>query len=96
VLESRIVAPALRLAGMAARMLHVSTDLLPEPLNPSLAALLRQDIRLDPHRAVEQLGLRLTELEEGMRQSARFLASASSDRATGQAKHAKAMEVGQR
>jgi hypothetical protein len=81
---------------MAARMLHVSTDLLPEPLNPSLAALLRQDIRLDPHRAVAQLGLRLTELEEGMRQSARFLASASSDRATGQAKHAKAMEVGQR
>ncbi|WP_323029033.1 NAD-dependent epimerase/dehydratase family protein [Castellaniella defragrans] len=67
-LETRLLAPALKIAELAGRRLGVRG--LPAPLPPSLLRLWGQDIRLDSRRASQAWGLRWTPLEEGLRQCA--------------------------
>lgn len=57
-LETRVLAPALKLAELAAR--KVGVHHLPPPLLPSLARLWQQDIRLDARRAEHTFGLMWT------------------------------------
>ncbi|MGE0224542.1 MAG: NAD-dependent epimerase/dehydratase family protein [Acetobacteraceae bacterium] len=94
--ESKLVAPALRIFDMAARKMRISPDRLPEPINPSLAALLRQDIRLDSSKAMAELRLHRTPVDEGLRQSALWLESRIPGRARRHAGQNRAMELGQR
>ncbi len=66
-LETRLLAPALHVAGKLGR--RAGWRNLPAPIPPSLLRLWRQDIRLDAERASQSLQLRWTTLEEGLRQS---------------------------
>ncbi|WP_424813091.1 NAD-dependent epimerase/dehydratase family protein [Roseococcus sp. YIM B11640] len=52
-LETRLLAPALKIGGIA-----LGERVLPPPIPPSLARLWRQDIRLDSSKARVELGLR--------------------------------------
>ena len=70
--ESRIVAPALRMAAIATRMAHLPAGWIPEAITPSLAGLLRQDIRLDGAAAAEAFRLTDTTLDEGLAASVRW------------------------
>ncbi len=61
--ETKMVAPALKLLGMAARPL---ASFLPAFISPSLARLWSQDIRLDSSAATRELGMRWTPLPDGL------------------------------
>lgn len=71
-LETKLAAPALRLTAISARLGRLKIR-LPDAITPSLAALFRQDIRLDVHNVSERLGLHETSLEWGLAASARWL-----------------------
>lgn len=68
-LESRVVAPALKAVQIAGSALGLNSQALPEPLPPSLVRLFRQDIVLDASKAQSLLGLSFTSLDEGVRTS---------------------------
>ncbi|WP_322013173.1 NAD-dependent epimerase/dehydratase family protein [Paraburkholderia sp. J12] len=57
-LETRVLAPALKLAEIGARKVGIRN--LPPPVPPSLAHLWQQDIRLDSRRAEQTFGLAWT------------------------------------
>jgi hypothetical protein len=74
--ESRLVAPALRMAAIATRVARLPAGWIPEAITPSLAGLLRQDIRLDGAAAAKAFRLTETSMEEGLAASVRWLGSA--------------------
>lgn len=61
-LETRLFAPALKIAEIAAGKAGLGTDRFPPPIPPSLLRLWRQEIRLDSTRAESALGLQWTPL----------------------------------
>jgi nucleoside-diphosphate-sugar epimerase len=74
-LESKLLAPALKIAEVAARAARRRQLSIPPPIPPSLLGLFRQRIRLNSAKAAEQLGLRWTPLEEGLQRSAAWFQS---------------------
>ncbi len=72
-LETRIAAPALRIAAKAARTARLPAEWIPEAITPSLASLWRQDIRLDGSAAAQSLGKPAIGLADGLAASARWL-----------------------
>jgi 2-alkyl-3-oxoalkanoate reductase len=63
--ETKVLAPALKIAEIAARKIGVTN--LPPPLPPSLARLWQQDIRLDARAAAQTLGLEWTPWRAALR-----------------------------
>jgi nucleoside-diphosphate-sugar epimerase len=68
--ETRVIAPILRVASLATRAIPRARNLLPEPITPSLVQLWRQEMWMDTSRAVSDLGLNSTPLEQAVRSSA--------------------------
>lgn len=75
--ETKLLAPALKLAEIAAQRARVGTGRLAPPLPPSLARLWRQEIRLDVAHAERVLGMAWTPLEQGLRTTAAAMAADS-------------------
>jgi nucleoside-diphosphate-sugar epimerase len=71
-LETRLLAPPLKIAEILLARAHLRAITLPEPIPPSLLRLWQQDMRLDVTRAEQTLQLRWTSLADGLRQSARW------------------------
>jgi nucleoside-diphosphate-sugar epimerase len=71
-LETRVLAPPLKIAEILLGKARLHSITLPEPIPPSLLRLWRQDMRLDVTRAEQLLQLRWTSLADGLAQSARW------------------------
>jgi nucleoside-diphosphate-sugar epimerase len=71
--ETRLVAPLLRIAAIAARGARLPAHRIPDAITPSLAALFRQDVRLLTDAAATRLNLAHTPLERAIDVSARWL-----------------------
>ncbi|MBN8925205.1 MAG: hypothetical protein BGO51_07500 [Rhodospirillales bacterium 69-11] len=71
-LESKLAAPALKLAAIGTRVARLPVR-MPDAITPSLAALMRQDIRLDVSKAAQRLGLGETSLDWGIASSVRWV-----------------------
>ncbi|MBN8874200.1 MAG: SDR family oxidoreductase [Rhodospirillales bacterium] len=71
-LESKLAAPALKLAAIGTRVARLSVR-MPDAITPSLAGLMRQDIRLDVNKAAHLLGLGETSLDWGIAASVRWV-----------------------
>lgn len=69
-LETRLWAPPLRVAEIAARMARFGTARIPPPIPPSLLRLWGQDLRLDVRKAEDLLGLTWTPVDAGLRATA--------------------------
>lgn len=69
-LEGRAIAPPLKLAERLADRLRLPRGTVPEAMPPSLLRLFRQSIRLDSARATHRLGLRFTDYDSALRDSA--------------------------
>jgi nucleoside-diphosphate-sugar epimerase len=72
-IETKLLAPPLKIAEILARKAKLRDLRLPEPIPPSLLRLFQQEIRLDSTRAQALLQLRWTALEDGLRLSAAAL-----------------------
>lgn len=70
--ETRALAPVLKLSERAAGWLRLGDAALPPAIPPSLATLWRQDIRLDHRAADTALGFPRTPLDEGIAAAARW------------------------
>jgi nucleoside-diphosphate-sugar epimerase len=70
-IETKLLAPPLKVAEILCRKVGISALRLPEAIPPSLLRLWQQDIRLDVTRAEQLLQLQWTALEDGLRQAAR-------------------------
>jgi 2-alkyl-3-oxoalkanoate reductase len=70
-IETKLLAPPLKVAEILCHKAGMSALRLPEPMPPSLLRLWQQDIRLDVTRAEQLLQLQWTALEDGLRQAAR-------------------------
>jgi 2-alkyl-3-oxoalkanoate reductase len=68
-IESKLLAPPLKLMQMTLGRAGVRTA---PPITPSLVAVCRQEIRLDPFHA-QQLGVRWTALDEGLERAASWM-----------------------
>lgn len=68
--ETRFIAPPLKIIEIAAQRLGLAAGRLPPAIPPSLARLWRQDIRLDSSKAEEILGLRWKPLADGLIEAA--------------------------
>jgi nucleoside-diphosphate-sugar epimerase len=75
-LETKVLAPALAIAGIGARRLGAGRLRLPEPIPPSLVRLWQQDIELDSTKAEELLRIAWTPIERGLEVSARWFTRA--------------------
>jgi 2-alkyl-3-oxoalkanoate reductase len=71
-IESKLLAPPLKLAEILARASKVNTGRLPDPIPPSLIRLMQQEIRLDTRRAQLELGLRAHDFDRAVEESARW------------------------
>jgi 2-alkyl-3-oxoalkanoate reductase len=71
-LESKLLAPPLRVAEIAARRLSLAGR-TPAVISPSLTRTCRQEIRLDSAKARQLLGLRCVNLDEGLALTAQSL-----------------------
>ena len=76
-IESRLLAPPLKVAEILCSKLHIPLR-LPEPIPPSLLHLMSQDMRLDSTAAMQSLRIQWTRLEDGLRESAASIKSAMS------------------
>lgn len=74
-LETRLLAPPLKLLERAAARAGRDPTRLPPPIPPSLAALWRQEIRLDSGAAERTLGISWTGLDRGLAATAAWLAA---------------------
>ena len=72
-LETKLLAPLLRIGAIGARASRISVR-VPDAIPPSLASLFRQNIRLEAYKSVEVLNVRGTGLEWGLAASARWMA----------------------
>lgn len=96
-IERKLVAPALRLGSIAARLSRVPSSWMPEAITPSLAALWRQDIRLNTDEAQRHLDFHHTPLDRTLRESAQWLGAVSDVLDHGSpARRASAVELGRR
>jgi nucleoside-diphosphate-sugar epimerase len=68
-LETKLLAPALKISSMAIRS-------VPPPIPPSLARLWQQDITLDSTRATQELGVSWTSLSDGLSEASAGLSRA--------------------
>lgn len=68
--ETRLRAPPLKAAEIAAHLMHGLSIRIPPPIPPSLLRLWAQEIKLDVHKAERQLGMVWTPLEAGLRETA--------------------------
>lgn len=75
-LESRLWAPPLKAAEIAARLARVNGHRIPPPIPPSLLALWGQDLRLDVRKARDLLGVAWTPLGTGLGATATQLRAA--------------------
>jgi nucleoside-diphosphate-sugar epimerase len=71
-LETKVLAPPLKIAEILLAKARLHWITLPEPIPSSLLRLWRQDMRLDVTRAEQLLQLRWTSLADGLAQSARW------------------------
>jgi nucleoside-diphosphate-sugar epimerase len=72
-LETKLLAPPLKIIEILCGRAGLSTRSLPEPIPPSLARLWRQEIRLDHRKADARLRFERTPLAVGIAASARWL-----------------------
>jgi 2-alkyl-3-oxoalkanoate reductase len=72
VLETKMLAPALKLIEKAAGVLNQEWIRLPPAVPPSLLSLMRQKIRLDVTAAEQALELRWTPIDQGIDQTAQW------------------------
>ena len=76
--ETKLLAPPLKIAEIAAKAARLSAAWLPPAIPPSLAGLMRQTIQLDTRRAENELGINWRNWEAGLQETARwFLAQGS-------------------
>lgn len=68
-IETQLIAPQIRILELAARALGQRRLRLPPSIPPSLLRLWGQEIKLDVHKAQDQLKLRWTSLETGLNQT---------------------------
>jgi 2-alkyl-3-oxoalkanoate reductase len=71
-LETKILAPPLKVAEMLAGRVGLSPARLPPAIPPSLLRLCRQEIRLDVRQAELALAVRWTSLEDGLSRAAQW------------------------
>jgi nucleoside-diphosphate-sugar epimerase len=69
-IETKLLAPPLKIAQLALRKARLAAIGLPEPIPPSVLRLCQQDIRLDGSSAEQSLQLNWIALEDGLRQAA--------------------------
>jgi nucleoside-diphosphate-sugar epimerase len=72
VLETKLLAPPLKVLEIALRIAKLGRVHIPPPLPPSLLGLMRQDIRLSVALAERVLGVRWTPLDAGIDATARW------------------------
>jgi nucleoside-diphosphate-sugar epimerase len=73
-LETKLLAPPLKIAEIVARKAKVGARLLPPPIPPSLLRLMSQEIRLDSRAAQTALGIAWKELDASFSETARWFA----------------------
>lgn len=73
-LETKLLAPPLKIAELLGQRAGLQPGRLPEPIPPSLLRLFQQDMTLDASLAQQLLQLRWTSLADGLEASARALA----------------------
>jgi nucleoside-diphosphate-sugar epimerase len=71
-LESKLLAPPLKVAQLMVSTVGAPTGWLPPPLTPSLLHSCRQELRLDASLAQAQMGLQWTPLEVGLARAAQW------------------------
>jgi nucleoside-diphosphate-sugar epimerase len=79
--ETKLLAPALKIAEILAGKLKMNTRRLPPPIPPSLLRLMGQDIRLDTRRAQTALGLEWLNLDAALQATADSITRAAPARA---------------
>jgi nucleoside-diphosphate-sugar epimerase len=77
-IETKLLAPPLKIAEILARVCKLDARLVPPPIPPSLLRLMGQEIRLDTRRAEADLGLRRTPIESTLEEAARWYVDAKS------------------
>jgi 2-alkyl-3-oxoalkanoate reductase len=68
--ETKLLAPLLKILEIAAGKLKMNAGRLPPPIPPSLLRLFAQDIRLDTRRAETALGMRWRPLDTALQETA--------------------------
>ncbi len=71
-IETRLLAPPLKIAEILARVARVGTLRLPPPIPPSLLRVMGHDIRLDVRRVESELGLIWRDLDASLQETARW------------------------
>lgn len=69
-LETRLVAPTLKILELALRAAKVPVSRVPAAIPPSLLRLMQQEIRLDVRRIEQELGLGWKPLDQGIEETA--------------------------
>jgi nucleoside-diphosphate-sugar epimerase len=69
-LETKLLAPPLKIAEILCARAGLRASRLPEPIPPSLLRLCRQEIRLDVGAAEESLQMSWTDLDQGLQRAA--------------------------
>jgi nucleoside-diphosphate-sugar epimerase len=77
-IETKLLAPPLKIAEILARIGKLDGRLVPPPIPPSLLRLMGQEIRLDTRRAEADLGLRRTPIDSTLEEAARWYLDAKS------------------
>ena len=72
-IETKLLAPPLKIAQILGRTARINARLLPPPIPPSLLRLMAQDIRLDSRAAVSALGLTWKDLDASIHETARWV-----------------------
>jgi nucleoside-diphosphate-sugar epimerase len=71
-IETKLLAPPLKIAEIIARACKLNARIVPYPIPPSLIRLMGQEIRLDTKRAEAELGLRMPDMDQTLDESARW------------------------
>jgi 2-alkyl-3-oxoalkanoate reductase len=77
-IETKLLAPPLKIAEILARICKLDGRLVPPPIPPSLLRLMGQEIRLDTRRAEADLGLRWTPFDSTLEEAAKWFIDAKS------------------
>jgi 2-alkyl-3-oxoalkanoate reductase len=72
-IETKVLAPPLKIAEILARVARLPPGLLPPPIPPSLGRLMSQEIRLSTVRAEQELGMRWRDLDSGLTETAQWV-----------------------
>jgi nucleoside-diphosphate-sugar epimerase len=73
-IETKLLAPPLKIAEILARIAKLDARRLPPPIPPSLIRLMGQEIRLDTRRAESELGLRYRDTDATLAEAADWFA----------------------